>query len=154
MITFDNWHEVKHNMSGFDQTRIINELIHACVQAKFDDPTIGHFTKRSRQRYDNGWHLEFTHTSVDIYDFSFNCLKTNVFHNHRQLENNHFFRSVDLFFKFIKDNTDDISKQVWLDKMYKLALVDDHHKSKEFLENMDQYFLQKKLMEDMKCLIK
>jgi len=154
MITFENWHEVKHDMTGFDQTRIINELIHACVQARFNDPTICDFKHRSLQRYDNGWQLEFSRTNVTIYKFSFNCLKTNVFHNHQQLENNHFFRSVDLFFKFIKDNTDDISKKVWLDRIYNLALQSDHHKSLVFIENMDQYFTQIKLMDDMKCLIK
>ena len=155
MITFENWHEVKHNMTGFDQTRIINELIHACVQAKFDDPTVSYFTDRSEQYYDTEWHLEFTHTSVDIYDFSFNCLKTNVFHNHQQLENNKFFRSVDLFFKFINDRTDNISKRTWLDHMYTLAAnKKNNKKSREFVENMDQYFIQIQLMDGMKCLIK
>ena len=154
MITFENWFEIKNSLSGYDQARIINELIHACVQAKINDWSISYFKDRSLQIYDNGWYLQFTKTNATIYDFSFNCLKTNLFHNHQQLENNHFFRSVDLFYKFINDNKIELSKKVWLDKMYMLALASDNHKSKEFVENMDQYFAQRKLMDDMKCLIK
>lgn len=154
MITFDNWQKVKHNMTGFDQTRIINELIYACVQARFDDPTVCDFTERNKQRYDNGWQLEFTHEESTIYKFSFNCLKTTVFHNYQALENNRFFRSVDLFFKFIQDKTNDIDKRIWLDRMYNLALKSNNTKAKEFVQNMDQYFIQLQLMDEMKCLIK
>ena len=154
MITFDNWSQVKHNLTGFDQTRILNELIYACVQARFNDPTVCDFTDRSRQRYDNGWQLEFTHEDSTIYKFSFNCLKTNVFGNHQELENTKFYRSVDLFFRFINDRTDDVSKRVWLKRMYNLALKDNKQKSKEFVENIDQYFKQLQLIDEMKCLIK
>ena len=86
MITFENWFEIKNSLSGYDQARIINELIHACVQAKINDWSISYFKDRSLQIYDNGWHLQFTKTNATIYDFSFNCLKTNIFHNHQQLE--------------------------------------------------------------------
>jgi len=154
MITFDNWQKVKHDMTGFDQTRIINELIYACVQARFDDPTVCDFTERNKQRYDNGWQLEFTHEDATIYKFSLNCLKTSVVYNYKQLENTKFYRSVDLFFKFIQDKTNDIDKRIWLDRMYNLALKNNKKKDKEFVENMDQYFIQLQLMDDMKCLIK
>jgi len=154
MITFDNWPQVKHNLTGFDQTRILNELINACVQARFNDPTVCDFTDKSRQRYDNGWQLEFTHEDSTIYKFSFNCLKVNVFGNHQELENTKFYRSVDLFFRFINDRTDNISKRVWLKRMYNLALKDNKQKSKEFVENIDQYFIQLQLIDEMKCLIK
>lgn len=154
MITFENWSQVKHNMTGFDQTRIVNELIYACVQARFNDPTVCDFTEKSKQRYDNGWHLEFTHEDSTIYKFSFNCLKLNVFGNYQELENTKFYRSVDLFFRFINDRTDDVSKRVWLKRMYNLALKDNKQKSKEFVENIDQYFKQLQLIDEMKCLIK
>ena len=39
-------------------------------------------------------------------------------------------------------------------KLFNQYFASDNHKSKEFVENMDQYFAQKKLMDDMKCLIK
>ena len=154
MITFENWSQVKHNMTGFDQTRIVNELIYACVQARFNDPTVCDFTEKSKQRYDNGWQLEFTHKDSTIYKFSFNCLKLNVFGNYQELENTKFYRSVDLFFRFINDRTDDVSKRVWLKRMYNLALKDNKQKSKEFVENIDQYFKQLQLIDEMKCLIK
>jgi|TARA_B100001094_G_scaffold13134_1_gene11518 hypothetical protein len=155
MITFENWEEVRHTMTGFDQTRIVNELIHACVQARLNDSTVCDFTDKSQQRYDNGWQLEFTHDDSTIYKFSFNCLKLYLFYNHQELENSRFYRSVDLFFKLISDKTNDIDKRNWLERMYKLALTrENQKKADDFIENMEQYFTQLQLMDDMKCLIK
>lgn len=152
MITFKNWHEVRNTLSGFEQYKIINELIKQFVIERSKDSSICE-PKFAECYYDNSWHLEFSKINISIYEYSFNCLRIYLTYNHEELENAKFFRSIDLFFKYLKDHFE-LDKREWLDKMYMYAQQSQHHKAPVFIKNIDQYFEKQKIMDDMKCLIK
>lgn len=150
MITFENWHEVRHTVSGFEQYKVVNELLKAFADARAKDVEICE-PKFSNCYYDNGWQLDFRKENISIYEYSFNCLRIYLTYNHEEVENAQFFRSIDLFYKFLSQHFD-IDKREWLDTMYSYAQCSEHHKAPVFIQNMDQYFEKLKIMDDMKCL--
>ena len=152
MITFENWHEVRHTLPGFDQYKIVNELLAEYVACRKNNSNIKE-PKFSKCYYDNSWHLEFIEDKTDIFEYSFNCLRIYLTYNHQELENYHFFRSIDLFYKFLSQHFD-IDKRQWLDTMYSYAQCSEHHKAPVFIQNMDQYYEKQNIMDSMKCLIK
>jgi len=153
MITFKNWHEVRNTLTGFEQYRIINQLIKQFVIERSKDHNICEPKFAESYYKDNVWHLEFSKGNVSIYEYSFNCLKLHLVYNHQEVENAHFYRSIDLFYKFLSQYFD-IDKREWLDTMYSYAQCSEHHKAPVFIQNMDQYFEKLKIMDNMKCLIK
>lgn len=152
MITFKNWHEVRNTLSGFEQYKIINELIKQFVIERSKDSSICE-PKFAECYYDNSWHLEFSRINISIYEYSFNCLRLHLVYNHQEVENALFYRSIDLFYKFLSQYFN-IDKQEWLDAMYKHAQESGHHKAPVFIQNMDQYFEKLHIMDNMKCLTK
>ena len=89
---------------------------------------------------------------MNIFEYSFNCLRIYLTYNHEELENAKFFRSIDLFYKYLLQYFQ-LSKKEWLVKIYAYAKQSEHHKAPVFIKNMDQYFEKQKIMDDMKCLI-
>ena len=152
MITFENFHKERNKLSGFEQYKVVNELLKAFADARAKDNEISE-PKFSKCYYDNRWYLDFVKENISIYEYSFNCLRIYLTYNHEEVENAQFFRSIDLFYKFLSQHFH-IDKQEWLDSMYSYAQCSEHHKAPVFIQNMDQYFEKLKIMDDMQCLIK
>lgn len=152
MITFENFHEVRNKLSGFQEYKMINDLLKNFAEARANDTSIAE-PRFANCYYENKWVLDFIKKPVDIFEYSFNCLRIYLTYNHQEVENYKFFRSVDLFFKCLQQHFN-LDKREWLDKMYSCAQESEHHKASVFLQNMDQYFEKLKIMDDMKCLIK
>lgn len=152
MITFENWHKIRHTLSGFEQYKVVNELLKAFADARKNDINNCE-AKFSKCYYDKGWHLEFRKETVDIYEYSFNCLRVYLTYNHEEVENAQFYRSIDLFYKFLSQHFN-IDKREWLDRMYSYAQESEHHKAPVFIQNMDQYFEKLHIMDNMRCLTK
>ena len=152
MITFENYHQIRNKLSGFEEYKIINSLLKAFVDYRVNDSSICE-PRFNNCFYDDKWILDFRKEPIDIYEYSFNCLRIYLSYNHEEVENYKFFRSIDLFFKYLHQHFQ-IEKSEWLDKMYSYAKKSEHHKAPVFIENMDQYFEKKHTMDKMKCLIK
>jgi hypothetical protein len=152
MINFENFYKTRQSLSGFEEYKIVNSLLKSFANARANDTSIAE-PKFSNCYYDKEWKLDFAKKPVDIFEYSFNCLRIYLTYNHEELENAKFFRSVDLFFKCLQQHFN-LDKREWLDKMYSCAQESEHHKAFVFLQNMDQYFEKLKIMDDMKCLIK
>ena len=152
MINFENFYKTRQSLSGFEEYKIVNSLLKSFANARANDTSIAE-PKFSNCYYDKEWKLDFAKRPVDIFEYSFNCLRIYLTYNHEELENAKFFRSVDLFFKCLQQHFN-LDKREWLDKMYSCAQESEHHKAFVFLQNMDQYFEKLKIMDDMKCLIK
>ena len=152
MITFDTWHTARHKVSAFEEYKIVNNLLKEFADCRAKDINICQ-PKFKDCYYNKKWHLEFSRHPIDIYEYSFNCLRVYLAYNHEEVENAKFFRSIDLFFKYLKIHFK-LDKREWLDKMYAYAQESDHHKAPTFIKNMDQYFKKLHIMDEMKCLIK
>tara|TARA_B110000305_G_C19460497_1_gene653999 strand:+ start:1373 stop:1831 length:459 start_codon:yes stop_codon:yes gene_type:complete len=152
MINFENFHKIRHTLSGFEEYKIVNSLLKSFADARVNDITISE-PKFSNCYYDKEWVLDFIKNPVDIFEYSFNCLRIYLTYNHEELENAKFFRSIDLFYKYLSQYFK-LNKREWLDKIYVYAQKSEHHKAPVFIKNMDQYLEKQKIMDDMKCLIK
>ena len=152
MINFENFHKTRQSLSGFEEYNIINSLLKLFADARANDASISE-PKFSNCYYDKEWKLDFVKDPVDIFEYSFNCLRIYLTYNHEELENAKFFRSIDLFYKYLKDHFE-LDKREWLNKMYTYAQQSLHHKAPVFIKNIDQYFQKLKIMDDMKCSIK
>lgn len=152
MITFENWHELRHTVSSFEEYKIVNNLLKEFADSRAKDMNNGQ-PKFKDCYYDKKWHLQFSKETVDIYEYSFNCLRVYLTYNHVEVENAKFFRSIDLFFKYLSTHFD-LDKREWLDRMYSYAQKSEHHKASVFIQNMDQYFEKLHIMDNMKCLTK
>ncbi len=152
MINFENFHKTRQSLSGFEEYKIVNSLLKSFANARANDTSIAE-PKFNNCYYDKEWKLDFVKKPVDIFEYSFNCLRIYLTYNHEELENAKFFRSIDLFYKYLLQYFQ-LNKKEWLAKIYAYAKQSDHHKAPVFIKNMDQYFEKQKIMDDMKCLIK
>ena len=99
MINFENFYKTRQSLSGFEEYKIVNSLLKSFANARANDTSIAE-PKFSNCYYDKEWKLDFAKKPVDIFEYSFNCLRIYLTYNHEELENAKFFRSVDLFFKW------------------------------------------------------
>jgi len=152
MINFENFHKTRQSLSGFEEYKIVNSLLKSFANARANDTSIAE-PKFNNCYYDKEWKLDFVKKPVDIFEYSFNCLRIYLTYNHEELENAKFFRSIDLFYKYLLQYFQ-LNKKEWLTKIYAYAKQSEHHKAPVFIKNMDQYFEKQKIMADMKCLIK
>ena len=152
MINFENFHKTRQSLSGFEEYKIVNSLLKSFANARANDTSIAE-PKFNNCYYDKEWKLDFVKKPVDIFEYSFNCLRIYLTYNHEELENAKFFRSIDLFYKYLLQYFQ-FNKKEWLTKIYAYAKQSEHHKAPVFIKNMDQYFEKQKIMDDMKCLIK
>ena len=152
MINFENFHKTRQSLSGFEEYKIVNSLLKSFANARANDTSIAE-PKFNNCYYDKEWKLDFVKKPVDIFEYSFNCLRIYLTYNHEELENAKFFRSIDLFYKYLLQYFQ-LNKKEWLTKVYAYAKQSEHHKAPVFIKNMDQYFEKQKIMDDMKCLIK